>query len=228
MQIFAPWLMSKYRREQTLSEEKANWITHACGILFAVVTIPFMIVCAVEKSSASTVWGVAVFGTAMLLVYLASTIYHATKPNTSAKYKLRICDHIGIFVMIAGSYTPVVIKYIDTPTATLFLSTMWGIVLLGSILKIFFTGKYVLLEVIIYVVMGCMLVFILKPLIKNIPTEIFSYILAGGIFYLIGAAFYLWKKLSYHHAVWHVFVLAGTVTHFVAIYKSIPVTVQFS
>lgn len=220
--------MSKYRRDQTLNEETANWITHAFGILFSVITIPFMMVYAVQHSSTSTVWGVSVFGFAMLMVYMASTIYHATKPNTNAKRILRIWDHIGIFVMIAGSYTPLVIKYIDTPTATLFLSVMWGIVVLGSILKIFFTGKYVLLEVIIYIVMGCMLVFIIKPLVANIPTEIFTYILAGGLFYAAGVAFYLWKKLNYHHAVWHVFVLAGTVTHFVAIYKSIPVVVRFS
>lgn len=219
--------MNKYRRDQTLNEETANWITHALGITFSVITIPFMIAYAVHHSSSSTVWGVSVFGFAMLMVYMASTVYHATKPNTKAKRLLRIGDHIGIFLMIAGSYTPLVIKYIDTPTATLFLGIMWSIVVLGSILKVFFTGKYVLLETLIYVVMGCMLVFIIKPLVANIPTEIFAYILAGGIFYGVGVAFYLWKKLSYHHAVWHVFVLAGTVTHFVAIYKSIPVVVKF-
>ena len=220
--------MSKFRRDQTLKEETANWITHALGIVFSVITIPFMMVSAIQHSTASTVWGVSVFGFAMLMVYMASTIYHAAKPNTKAKRVLRISDHIGIFVMIAGSYSPLVIKYIDTLTATLFLSIMWGIVVLGSILKIFFTGKYVLLEVIIYIVMGCMLVFIIKPLVANIPTKIFTYIVAGGIFYGVGVAFYLWKKLSYHHAVWHVFVLAGTVTHFVAIYKSIPVQIKFS
>ncbi len=220
--------MSKHRRDQTLNEETANWITHAFGILFAVITIPFMVAYAINYSNYSTVWGVSVFGFAMLMVYMASTIYHATQPNTNRKRVLRIWDHIGIFVMIAGSYTPLVIKYIETSTATLFLSIMWSIVVLGSILKIFFTGKYLILEVIIYILMGCMLVFIIKPLVANIPTEIFTYIVAGGIFYGAGVAFYLWKKLNYHHAVWHVFVLAGTVTHFVAIYKSIPVMVKFS
>jgi len=220
--------MSKHRRDQTLNEETANWITHAFGILFAVITIPFMVAYAINYSNYSTVWGVSVFGFAMLMVYMASTIYHATQPNTNRKRVLRIWDHIGIFVMIAGSYTPLIIKYIETSTATLFLSIMWSIVVLGSILKIFFTGKYLILEVIIYIVMGCMLVFIIKPLVANIPTEIFTYIVAGGIFYGAGVAFYLWKKLNYHHAVWHVFVLAGTVTHFVAIYKSIPVMVKFS
>ena len=219
--------MSKYRREQTLSEEKANWITHAAGIAFAVITIPFLIAYAIERSSVSTIWGVSVFGGAMFLVYLASTVYHATKPNTNAKRTLRIFDHIGIFLMIGGSYTPLVLKYIDTPTATWFLGVMWGIIVLGSILKVYHTGKYVLLEVAIYIALSCMLVFIIQPLVANIPSEIFTYILAGGIFYGIGVAFYLWKKLNYHHAVWHVFVLAGTVTHFVAIYKSVPLQVKF-
>lgn len=217
-----------FRRDQTLNEEKANWITHAFGIAFSAVTIPFMIAYALQNSSVSTIWGVSVFGFAMLMVYMASTIYHATKPNTPAKRILRVWDHICIFVMIAGSYTPLVMKYIDTPTAVLFLGVMWGIVVLGSILKIFFTGKYLLLEVIIYIGLGCMLVFIIKPLVANIPTEIFTYIVAGGLFYGVGVAFYLWKKLNYHHAVWHVFVLAGTVTHFVAIYKSIPIMVRFA
>ncbi len=220
--------MSKYRREQTLTEERANWITHAVGIAFAVITIPFMLFYAVEHSSAATIWGVSIFGFAMLMVYLASTIYHATTPNTVAKRKLRIFDHIGIFLMIGGSYTPLVLKYIDTPTATWFLGTMWAVIAAGSILKVYHTGKYVLLEVIIYIALSLMLVFIIKPLVANIPSEIFTYILAGGIFYGVGVAFYLWKKLSYHHAVWHVFVLAGTVTHYVAIYKSIPVMVRFA
>lgn len=219
--------MSKYRREQTLNEETANWITHALGIAFAVVTIPFLVSYAIEKSNVSTIWGVSVFGFAMLAVYMASTIYHATTPNTNKKRALRICDHIGIFLMIGGSYTPFVLKYIATPTATWFLGTMWAIIVLGSILKVYHTGKYVLLEVIIYIALSCMLVFIIQPLVTNMPAEIFTYIWTGGIFYGVGVAFYLWKKLSYHHAVWHVFVLAGTITHFVAIYKSIPVMVRF-
>ena len=214
------------RREQTLSEERANYITHAFGILFSLIAIPVLLMYAAEKSSASTVWGVAVFSFGMLMVYMASTIYHAVKQNTKAKRVLRIFDHIGIFVMIGGSYTPLVIKYTDTQTATLFLSTMWGIILFGSLLKIFYTGKYLLLEVGIYLALGWMIVFIIKPLIANMPSQIFLFILVSGIFYSIGVVFYLWKKLNYHHAVWHVFVLAGTVTHFFAVYNSIPLHIK--
>lgn len=214
------------RREQTISEEKANYITHAFGILFSLIAIPVLLIYAAQKSSASTVWGVAVFSFGMLMVYMASTIYHAVKQNTKAKRVLRIFDHIGIFVMIGGSYTPLVIKYTSTETATLFLGTMWGIILFGSLLKIFFTGKYLIFEVVIYLVLGWMIVFIIKPLIANMPSQIFLFILVSGIFYSIGVIFYLWKKLNYHHAVWHVFVLAGTITHFFAVYNSIPLNIK--
>ncbi len=214
------------RREQTISEEKANYITHAFGILFALIAIPVLILYALEKSNASTVWGVTVFSFGMLMVYLASTIYHAVKQNTKTKRILRIFDHIGIFVMIGGSYTPLVLKYTDTSTSSTFLTVLWSLILLGSILKVFFTGKHVLLEVGIYLALGWMIVFIIKPLIANMPSHIFLFVLVSGIFYSIGVVFYLWKKLNYHHAVWHVFVLAGTVTHFFAVYNSIPLHIK--
>lgn len=214
------------RREQTLNEEKANYITHGFGVLFALITIPILIVSALNKSTYSTVWGVSVYGFGMLMVYTASTVYHAVKQNTNTKRILRIWDHIGIFVMIGGSYTPLVIKYTPAKTATIFLSVMWSVIVLGSLLKIFFTGKYTLLEVAIYLALGWMAVFIIKPLIANVPPQIFIYILASGIFYSIGVVFYLWKKLNYHHAVWHLFVLAGTLAHFFAVYNSIPINIK--
>lgn len=214
------------RREQTSDEEKANYITHGVGVLFALVTIPLLIISAVEKSTYSTVWGVSVYGFGMLMVYTASTVYHAVKQNTNTKRILRIWDHIGIFVMIGGSYTPLVIKYTPAETATIFLSVMWTAILLGSLLKIFFTGKYTLLEVAIYLALGWMAVFIIRPLIANVPAQIFMYILASGIFYSIGVVFYLWKRLQYHHAVWHLFVLAGTLAHFFAVYNSIPINIK--
>lgn len=214
------------RREQTPDEEKANYLTHGVGVLFALVTIPLLIINAIEKSTCSTVWGVSVYGFGMLMVYTASTVYHAVKQNTHTKRILRIWDHIGIFVMIGGSYTPLVIKYTPAETATIFLSVMWTAILLGSLLKVFFTGKHTLLEVAIYLALGWMAVFIIRPLIANVPAQIFMYILASGIFYSIGVVFYLWKRLNYHHAVWHLFVLAGTLAHFFAVYNSIPINIK--
>jgi hemolysin III len=215
------------RREQTLIEEKVNSITHAAGIIFSIIAIPYLIAYAAERSNAATVWGVCVFSFAMLMVYFASTIYHAVEQNTTTKRKLRVWDHISIFVMIGGSYTPVVIKYTDAGTAFSFLTTMWSIIALGSFLKVFYTGKYILLEVMLYLLLGWMAVFIIKPLIANMPSDIFVFILASGLFYSVGVIFYLWKNLTYHHAVWHVFVLAGTVTHFFAVYNSVPINIKY-
>lgn len=214
------------RREQTIQEEKINALTHAAGIVFALITIPILIFCAAEKSSASTIFGVAVFCFAMLMVYSASTIYHSVQLGTPLKHKLRIWDHISIFVMIGGSYTPLVIKYTNPATATVFLVTMWSVIVLGSLLKVFFTGRFVILEVIIYILLGWMIVFIIKPLLANMPSQIIAFILVSGLFYSVGVVFYLWKKLHYHHAVWHVFVLAGTITHFFAVYNSIPLIIR--
>jgi hemolysin III len=212
-------------RKQSPAEERANTITHGLGILFSLVAVPFMIFYAAEKGTASTVWGVSVFGFGMLMVYFSSTIYHAVE-HISTKRMLRVWDHISIFLLIGGSYTPLIIKFTDEATAKLFLITMWSIIAVGSVLKLFFTGKYKKIELALYLFLGGMALFIIKPLTANIPPQIFKWILAGGFFYLSGVVFYVWKKLHYHHAVWHCFVLAGTVTHFFAVYNSIPIHMQ--
>jgi hemolysin III len=212
-------------RVQTVKEEVANAITHGLGIVFCLIAIPFMVWYAWQTSSTSMVWAVAIFGFGMLMVYSASTLYHYAK-NVETKRILRIWDHISIFLLIAGSYTPMVIKYTNFKTSVIFLSIMWTIVALGSYIKLYYTGKYNLLSVIMYVAMGCMAVFIIKPIIANMPPAVFYLLLAGGGAYLLGVVFYLWHKLQYHHAVWHVFVLAGTVTHFFAVYNSIPINIK--
>ncbi len=212
-------------REETLSEERASSITHGIGIVFSLAVIPFMIMAAREKSVASMVWAVSVFGFGMLMVYTSSTLYHAAR-EARTKHLLRIWDHISIFVLIAGTYTPMVIKYTDRVTSIVFLSIMWAIVLAGSLMKIFYTGKNKVFSVSLYLAMGWMALFIIKPLSVNMPLPVMGWALAGGLAYTLGVVFYLWKKLLYHHAVWHLFVLAGTVTHFFAVYNSIPINIK--
>ncbi|MDB5283638.1 MAG: putative rane protein hemolysin III-like protein [Bacteroidota bacterium] len=212
-------------RVQTLNEEVANTITHGVGILFSLIAIPFMVIYAMQNASSGIVWAVSIFGFGMLMVYMSSTLYHAVQ-KTDTKRRLRIWDHISIFLLIAGTYTPMIVKFTSTSTAIIFLSIMWTIVALGSVMKIFFTGKYKIISVALYVAMGWMAVFVIRPLAANVPAEIFWWLLAGGLAYMLGVIFYLWKKLQYHHAVWHVFVLTGTVTHFFAVYNSIPVQVH--
>ena len=213
------------RREQTLNEEVANAITHGLGVVFCLIAIPLMVLYALQTSNTSMVWAVSIFGFGMLMVYCTSTLYHYAK-NVETKRVLRVWDHISIFLLIAGSYTPMVIKYTDFKTSVIFLSAMWTIVVLGSFMKLFFTGRYNILSVMAYVAMGFMAVFIIKPIIANMPLPVFYLLLAGGAAYLLGVVFYLWHKLQYHHAVWHVFVLTGTVIHFFAVYNSIPINIK--
>lgn len=212
-------------RIQSQKEEKVNVITHSIGIAFTLIAMPFLITYAIKHGTIQNVWAVSIFGFGMLMVYLSSTIYHAaTHPGT--KRVLRIWDHISIFLMIGGTYTAIIQKFTDRPTATIFLSIMWSIIALGSFLKLFFTGKFKVIELLLYIGLGWMAVFIIKPLTANIPLEVFWWILAGGCCYMFGIIFYVWKKLQYHHAVWHCFVLAGTVTHYVAVYKGTVLPVQ--
>ena len=213
------------RRIQTLQEEIANALTHGLGIIFCLVAIPVMVICAMHTSNAAMVWAVGIFGFGMLMVYSSSTLYHYAK-NAETKRVLRIWDHISIFILIAGSYTPMVIKYTDFKTSVVFLSVMWGIVALGTLMKIFFTGRFNLLSTILYLAMGWMAVFIIKPITANMPPQVFYLVIATGLAYTVGVIFYLWHKLQYHHAIWHLFVLTGTVTHFFAVYNSIPINIK--
>lgn len=213
-------------RIQSPGEEKANVITHAIGVAFAVCAMPFLIHYAYTNGSSSMLWSVCVFGFGMLMVYLSSTCYHAAK-NIKTKKALQVWDHVSIFLMIAGSYTPFVVKFIEPGTALIFLSIMWGLVAFGSFLKLFYTGRFKVISVLVYLALGWMAVFILQPLIKNLPVQIWYWIIASGLSYTLGVTFYLWHRLQFHHAIWHVFVLGGTVTHFVAICKSVEVAVHF-
>ena len=208
-------------------DEIANSITHGIGILFALIAIPFLFAkaMAIGNVSSNTLWAVGAFSFGMAMVYLSSTIYHVIQHHEAKKF-LRIWDHISIFLLIGGSYTAIIQKYIDSHTAWLFLSIMWGIIAAGSILKIFFTGKYEWLSVVLYVGLGWMAVFLVRPLSHTLPLEIFLWLLAGGLAYTGGVYFFMNDRIKYNHAIWHLFVLAGTVTHFFAIYKSMSVAVN--
>lgn len=211
---------------QSVKEELANSITHALGVLFCIIGIPIMIACARANGSEVTLWSVSIFCFGMLMVYSSSTIFHALY-HTKARRVLEVLDHISIFLLIAGTYTPIVIKYTDTTTAFIFLGIMWSIVAVGSFLKIFFMGKYQAVSLAMYLVLGWMAVFIIQPIMARMPAQILWCVVAGGLAYTFGVIFFVWRRLTYSHAIWHLFVLTGTVIHFVAVYNSIAVIVKF-
>ncbi len=205
---------------QSSSEEIVNTTTHAVGVLLILLFLPVLISRAIHNNNPQMIWSLAIFGFGMFMAYLASTMYHLVKKEAT-KRKLRVLDHIGIFLLIGGTYTPIVCKYTDTTTAIYFLSVMWSLIVAGSVLKVFFTGRFDLLSTIIYLFLGWMVVFIIQPLQQQMPMDIFLWILGGGLAYTTGVIFYRWHSLKYQHGIWHLFVLAGTILQFIAIYKSV-------
>ncbi len=209
---------AKIYRAQTLEEEKMNVLTHGLGVVFTLIAIPMLIKKANAYGSPYAVLTVCVFGMGMLLTYVSSTIYHAVQ-HPRRKNILHVCDHICIFLLIGGTYTPIIFRYIPFDDALFFMITMWSIIALGIIFKLFFTGKLEWLSLSLYVFLGWMLVFVAKPISKTMPFDVFMWILYGSFSYMIGIIFYRWRSRKYTHAVWHCLTLLGTVAHYVAVYK---------
>lgn len=213
-------------RAQTEFEENLNAITHGLGVLLSLVAIPFLILKSTRLNDGVMVWGVSMFCFGMLAVYLSSTIYHSLR-EPRLKRVAHIVDHISIFFLIGGTYTPIILHYIPQETASIFLSVQWVIILTGAFMKLFYTGRYEWFSVGLYVMLGWMLVFVLDTLIHTMPSSIFYWIIGGGFSYTLGVIFYVAGHRKHAHTVWHLFVLAGTFMHFVAVYKSLDVPVIF-
>lgn len=212
-------MAKKEKRPQTPSEEKMNALTHGFGLLLSIILFPILINQLDWKGSWMNIVGILLFFFGAVLLYSSSTIYHLAK-EPKFKKKMRVADHISIFFLIGGTYAAVVQRYVPKETAIWFMALMWGIILVGAILKIFFTGKYQWVSVILYLFLGWMAVFIYKPLYENMTWQVFQWLLYGGLAYTLGVIFYKNQKLMYSHAIWHLFVLAGTICHYIGVYKS--------
>ncbi len=205
--------MSEYSKKQ----EKANIITHAIGIVAALVAIPILLYIAFKNNvGPGNIVSLAIYCFSLLLVFSTSTIYHSvSKPDLKKLW--RKVDHIGIYFLIAGSATPIIVRYVEPTTARTFLIIQWSLVLAGTIFKLFFTGKFKFMSTMLYIGMGLLPLAIGAPIWKSLPLNVYMPVLIGGVFYIGGTFFYLNKKLYYHHAVWHVFVLGGSIAHMTAI-----------
>lgn len=203
-------------RPQTLQEEFANSITHGIGILFSVVAISLLITFSVLNGTAIHVVSCSIFGASILLLYTFSTLYHAIQ-SPVVKPLLRIFDHISIYFLIAGTYTPFLLIALGGLTGWIYFGVIWGLTLLGVIFKVFYTHRFSKLSLILYLSMGWLAIFLIPPLVRSLSVTELSLIAGGGIAYTLGTIFYTKKRMLYAHAVWHLFVLAGTVTHFIAI-----------
>jgi hemolysin III len=203
-------------RKQTLKEEFANTITHLMGILFSIIALSLLVVFSVLNGTALHVASCCIFGGTMLLLYTASTLYHAIQSN-QIRPLLRSIDHISIYFLIAGTYTPLLLIGLGGIMGWIYFGVIWAITLLGLIFKIFFIGRFEKLSLVLYLSMGWLALLFIQPLVANLSLPTIYLIAAGGLSYTIGTVFYANKKMLYAHAIWHLFVLTGTVLHFIAI-----------
>lgn len=206
----------------TRKEELANVITHGLGILLSLTGIFVLGFRAWNDSVSPLEWlTIVVYWVSLLMVYINSTVYHAVRKE-AAKRIFKVLDHISIYFLIAGTTSFFVTYYIGGTTALIFLAIQWALVMAGTVFKLFFTGRFKLLSTLLYLGLGLMVVFIIRTLYINMPAEVFGWIVAGGAFYVGGTLFYLWKKLYFQHAIWHLFVLGGSISHYIALLYSFP------
>ena len=205
------------RPHYTTGEEIAHSVTHGIGAALSVAGLVLLILRAVQTGDPWRVVSFAIFGATMVLLYTASTLYHALIPPR-ARHVFKVLDHALIYVLIAGTYTPFLLVSLRGPWGWSLFGVVWGLTVAGVVFKTMFVGRFRLVSTLLYLGLGWMCVIAIKPMIANVPTGGLIWLLAGGLAYSLGTIFYMWKGMRYHHAVWHVFVLAGTACHFQAVY----------
>ena len=209
--------MSKNNHRYSEKEERLNIASHGLGLLASIIALPFL---AIKSFSFIGFWkpfSIFIYGVSMVTLYAASTFYHAAK-DPKKRRLLNIFDHAAIYVLIAGTYTPFTLITLEGSTGWAVFWLTWVFALIGIILKLFFTGKFDKLSTILYVLMGWQIVFVIQPLIENLSSIGLYWLFTGGVFYTVGALLYSIKKIPYNHAIFHVFVLLGSATHFIAVY----------
>lgn len=194
-------------------EEVANAVTHGIGAALSVAALVLLIIFSITKGTAWHVVSFTIYGVTMLLLYTSSTLVHAWKDG-KVKDLFEIFDHSSIYLFIAGSYTPLLLIAVRGTLGWSLFGVIWGIALFGVIFKAFFTKKFLFMSTIFYVAMGWLIIVAWQPLVASIPTGGIVLLVAGGLMYTLGTLFYVWRGFPYHHAIWHLFVLAGSILHF--------------
>lgn len=210
----------KVKPKYTIKEEVANSITHGIGALFSIVTLTILLVYSISEKNTISIVAFSIYGFGSISLYLASTLYHSFQQEKLKKI-LRLFDHSSIYLFIAGTYTPIILLSMTGYWRTGLLIAVWSIALLGIIFKVLTFNnfeKYKVASLSLYIFMGWLLVIAIKPMIESVPFEFFMWLLAGGVVYTVGTIFYAIKKIPYNHAIWHLFVLAGSVIHFFGIF----------
>jgi len=203
-----------------LKYEMANALTHGMGILFGVASIPVLSAIGAKTGNIPAIVGATIYSFSFLMLFTFSTLYHSAR-DTDIKKTLRVLDHISIYILIAGTYTPFLLVYMLDGFGITILVIQWSFVLLGIIFKLFFTGKLKVLSTIVYIAMGWILLVGGKRFFNILPTPVLVMLTVGGGLYTVGTVFYLSKRIYYSHAIWHFFVLSAAICHYVAVLLSV-------
>ncbi|MDQ0204178.1 PAQR family membrane homeostasis protein TrhA [Pectinatus haikarae] len=199
-------------------EEKINAITHGIGAFFAVIALIVLIARAYLDGGLWQMVAAVVYGVSLVLLYLASTLYHSFS-RRRVKEILKFFDHAAIYILIAGNYTPFTLIPLHGTFGWAIFGIIWGLALAGIVFKIFFVKRFKFFSTLCYLLMGWLAIFMVKPLLAVLPAAAIYWLVAGGLLYTIGTIFYLDKKIPYNHAVWHLFVIGGSVSHFITVFK---------
>jgi hemolysin III len=201
----------------SVKEEIAHSVTHGIGILLSIAGLIALVAVARRTGNVSYVLACAVYGVTLILLYLASTLYHCI-PSPRAKRTLRVLDHSAIYLLIAGTYTPFTLISLRGPWGWTLFTLVWGMAALGIVLKVAAIGRFRWLSMVLYLGMGWLVLVALGPLRTAVSHQGVMLLFLGGVCYTVGTLFYGMRRLPYHHAVWHAFVLAGSVLHFFAVF----------
>jgi hemolysin III len=203
-------------RAYTSGEEIANAVTHGIGVALSSAGLAILVAFSALYGNVWHVVSTAIYGSSLVILYAASTLYHSLV-NERAKRVFKILDHAGIYLLIAGSYTPFTLVTLRGPWGWSLFGTIWGLAVVGIALEAFWVGRRKWLSALVYIGMGWLVVIAIKPLVAALPTAGFALLAAGGLAYTGGTAFYVIKRVRYMHAIWHIWVLGGSLCHFLAV-----------
>lgn len=198
-------------------QEKANAVTHGIGAVLSAVGLALLLFLSLSKGNLCQIVSFSIYGSTLVILYLTSAIYHGLPDDTKTKKMFQIFDHSAIYLLIAGSYTPITLISLHGSWGWTLFGFVWGTALMGILMKIFLFKKTQVISVILYLFMGFLIIAATKPLLEAVPIKMLFWIVIGGLFYLLGVFFFFAPKIHYHHTIWHLFVLAGSIFHFFAI-----------
>jgi hemolysin III len=202
------------------AEELANAVTHGAGLVLSVTGFAVLLVLAALRGSGWHIVGCAIYGTTLICLYAASTLYHGI-PAPRWKRTFKIFDHSAIYLLIAGTYTPFLLVNLRGGWGWSLFGVVWGLALAGIVLKFWFVDRFQILSTTVYLLMGWLAVIAARPLLLGVPRPGLWWLLAGGVLYTSGVLFYAWKRIPYNHVIWHVFVMAGSTCHYFAVLGSV-------